>query len=118
MLSYQLQLLWLLVLITNNETFLGPIGDSPLLDQTSSKRTKEIAVYVGALISIPLIFIMIKNTDYTDYFMYAIGPLAILYFLYETFKEKEEASRKKLIAAFIFILFYRFGHSTNKVVVL
>jgi POT family proton-dependent oligopeptide transporter len=37
--------------------------------------------------------------------MYAIGPLAILYFLYETFKEKEEASRKKLIAAFIFILF-------------
>jgi POT family proton-dependent oligopeptide transporter len=44
---------------------------------------------------------MIKNTDYTDYFMYAIGPLAILYFLYETFKEKEEASRKKLIAAFI-----------------
>jgi POT family proton-dependent oligopeptide transporter len=48
---------------------------------------------------------MIKNTDYTDYFMYAIGPLAILYFLYETFKEKEEASRKKLIAAFIFILF-------------
>jgi POT family proton-dependent oligopeptide transporter len=37
--------------------------------------------------------------------MYAIGPLAIIYFLYETFKEKEEASRKKLIAAFIFILF-------------
>jgi POT family proton-dependent oligopeptide transporter len=97
---------------------LGPIGDSPLLDQTSSKRTtKEIAVY-GALISIPLIFIMIKNTDYTDYFMYAIGPLAILYFLYETLKRKK-ASRKKLIAAFIFILFfYRFGHSTNKVVVL
>jgi POT family proton-dependent oligopeptide transporter len=51
---------------------------------------------------------MIKNTDYTDYFMYAIGPLAILYFLYETLKEKEEASRKKLIAAFIFILFLSF----------
>ncbi|PKH67072.1 MFS transporter [Flavobacterium sp. ALD4] len=85
---------------------LGPIGDSPLLDQTPSKRTtKEIAVYVGALISIPLILIMIENTDYTDYFMYAIGPCAILYFLYETFKEQEEASRKKLIAAFVFILF-------------
>jgi POT family proton-dependent oligopeptide transporter len=39
---------------------------------------------------------------------YAIFSLAILYFLYETLKEKEEASRKKLIAAFIFILFYRF----------
>jgi POT family proton-dependent oligopeptide transporter len=51
---------------------------------------------------------MIKNTDYTDYFMYAIGPLAILYFLYETLKRREEASRKKLIAAFIFILFLSF----------
>jgi POT family proton-dependent oligopeptide transporter len=35
---------------------------------------------------------MIENTDYTDYFMYAIGPF--LYFLYETFKEKEEASEE------------------------
>lgn len=85
---------------------LGPIGDSPLMNLPASKRTtNEIAVYVGALISIPLIFIMIKNTDYTDYFMYAIGPLAVLYFLFETYKEKEDAARKKLIAAFIFILF-------------
>jgi hypothetical protein len=40
MLSYQLQLLWLVVnyffLITKHS--LGPIGDSPLLDQTSSKE--------------------------------------------------------------------------------
>ncbi|KAB1156760.1 peptide MFS transporter [Flavobacterium luteum] len=85
---------------------LGPIGDSPLLNLSSSKRTiNEIAVYVGSLISIPLIFIMIKNTDYTDYFMYTIGPLAILYFIYETIKEKEIKAQKKLIAAFIFILF-------------
>ncbi len=85
---------------------LGPIGNSPLLNLSSSKRTaREIAVYVGSLISIPLIFIMIKNTDYTDYFMYTIGPLAILYFLYETMKEKEIAAKKKLIAAFVFILF-------------
>jgi POT family proton-dependent oligopeptide transporter len=48
---------------------------------------------------------MIKNTDYTDYFMYTIGPLAILYFLYETVIEKDSKSQKKLIAAFIFILF-------------
>jgi POT family proton-dependent oligopeptide transporter len=62
-------------------------------------------VYVGALICIPLIFVMIKNTNYTDYFMYSIGPLAILYFLYETIKEKEKKAIKKLIAAFIFIVF-------------
>ena len=85
---------------------LGPIGDSPLLELPKSKRTtNEIAVYVGSIISIPLIFMMIKNTDYTDYFMYTIGPLAIFYFLFETYKEKELKSQKKLIAAFIFIIF-------------
>ena len=85
---------------------LGPIGDSPLVTLPKSKRTtKEIAVYIGSLISIPLIFMMIKNTDYTDYFMYTIGPLAIIYFLYETYKEQEIKAQKKLIAAFIFIIF-------------
>jgi POT family proton-dependent oligopeptide transporter len=37
--------------------------------------------------------------------MYTIGPLAILFFLYETFKEKDIKAQKKLIAAFVFILF-------------
>ncbi|MGL2965048.1 peptide MFS transporter [Flavobacterium sp. XGLA_31] len=85
---------------------LGPIGDSPLLELPVKKRTtKEIMVYIGALISIPLIFIMIKNTDYTDYFMYTIGPLAVLYFFYETYIEKDSKAQRKLIAAFVFILF-------------
>lgn len=85
---------------------LGPIGDSPLLHLSKSKRTtKEILVYAGSIISIPLIFIMIKNTDYTEYFMYTIGPLAFLYFIYETIKEKNSKAQKKLIAAFVFILF-------------
>ncbi len=85
---------------------LGPIGDSPLMELPKTKRTfREIAVYVGALLSIPLIYIMIRNTDYTDYFMYTIGPLAVLYFLFETFKEKDAKAKKKLLAAFIFILF-------------
>jgi POT family proton-dependent oligopeptide transporter len=76
------------------------------LELPKSKRTtKEIAVYIGSIISIPLIFMMIKNTDYTDYFMYTIGPLAIFYFLFETYKEKELKAQKKLIAAFIFIIF-------------
>ena len=85
---------------------LGPIGDSPLQHVAPSKRTfNEIAVYVGSLLSIPLIFLMIRNTDYTDYFMYAIGPLAILYFGYETWREQDIRARKKLLAALIFILF-------------
>lgn len=85
---------------------LGPIGNSPLLEVPKATRTtKEIAVYVGSLLSLPLIYIMIRNTDYTDYFMYTIGPIAVLYFLYEMFKEKEIKSQKKLLAAFVFIIF-------------
>ncbi len=85
---------------------LGPIGDSPMLNLEPKKRIfNEIAVYIGALLSIPLIFTMIKNTDYTDYFMYSVGPLAIVYFIFETTKAKETAVRQKLIAALIFIIF-------------
>ena len=86
---------------------LGPIGDSPLLGLTDTKRkTREIAVYLGSLLSIPLIFIMVKNTDYTDYFMYTIGIIAVAYFAYELFKLGEVNLQKKLFAAFLFIFFY------------
>jgi POT family proton-dependent oligopeptide transporter len=95
-----------LIIFMSTKKHLGPIGDSPLKHLDKPKRTmREAAVYIGSLVSIPLIFIMIKNTDYTDYFMYTIGPLAVLYFLFETFKTKEGKAQKKLIAAFIFIVF-------------
>lgn len=86
---------------------LGPIGNSPLLNLTTTNRKiREIAVYVGSLLSIPLIFLMVKNTDYTDYFMYTIGIIAILYFIVETVNLKNITLQKKLIAAFLFIFFY------------
>jgi POT family proton-dependent oligopeptide transporter len=86
---------------------LGPIGDSPLLNLDPKKRKiKEIAVYLGSLLSIPFIFIMVKNTDFTDYFMYTIGIIAVLYFLLEVFNLKQATARKKLLAAFLFIFFY------------
>jgi POT family proton-dependent oligopeptide transporter len=86
---------------------LGPIGNSPLLNLTDSKRkTREIAVYVCSLLSIPFIFIMVKNTDYTDYFMYTIGIVAISYFVFEVLKLGQINMQKKLIAAFAFIFFY------------
>jgi len=85
---------------------LGPIGNSPLLHLEAKKRsTREIAVYIGAFLCIPLIYAMIKNTDYTDYFMYTIGPVALIYFFYELTKQKSTAVQKKLIAALLFILF-------------
>lgn len=86
---------------------LGPIGDSPLLSLTPSKRKlREIAVYVGSILSIPFIFMMVKNTDYTDYFMYTIGIIAVAYFVFEVVKLGEISLQKKMIAAFLFIFFY------------
>jgi POT family proton-dependent oligopeptide transporter len=86
---------------------LGPIGDSPLLNLPANKRKfKEIAVYVGSLLSIPFIFIMVKNTDFTDYFMCTIGVIAVLYFAFEVYSLGDNKLRKKLLAAFVFIFFY------------
>lgn len=98
-----------LVTFALTKKHLGPIGDSPLLHLEKSKRTiREVAVYVGSLLCIPLIFIMVNNTDYTDMFMYTIGPIAIIYFLYEVYKVGDISYQKKLLAAFVFILFYLF----------
>ncbi|MBC5836872.1 peptide MFS transporter [Flavobacterium muglaense] len=86
---------------------LGPIGDSPLISLDASKRkVREVAVYIGSLLCIPFIFIMVKNTDYTDYFMYSIGIIAMVYFGFEVVKLKQINLQKKLIAAFLFIFFY------------
>lgn len=85
---------------------LGPIGLSPLLHLDDSKRKmKEWMVYAGSILAIPLIYIMIRNTDYTDYFMYVVGPIALIYFFYEMFKIKDGKVREKLIAALVFIVF-------------
>lgn len=85
---------------------LGPIGDTPLKEMIPSKRKlREIIVYVVAILTIPLIFLMIKNTNYTDMFMFTIGPIALLYFFYQFFQIKDPASRKKLIAALSLIIF-------------
>lgn len=86
---------------------LGPIGDSPLKNSPpSSRKAKEIAVYVLSLLTIPFILIMVQNTKYTDYFMYTIGPLAVLYFLYEMIKLKDKSLQMKLLGAMVFIIFY------------
>jgi POT family proton-dependent oligopeptide transporter len=86
---------------------LAPIGNSPLLNQTPKKRkTYEIAVYLGSMIAIPLIYFMVKNSSFTEYFMYTIGAVAIIYFAYELLNLKERAQQYKLGAAFIFIFGY------------
>jgi POT family proton-dependent oligopeptide transporter len=85
---------------------LGPIGLSPMADKVpaSKKRTYEILVYLGSLAVIPFILMLVSNTAYTDMFMYIVGPLTLIYIIYEMFKYGL-AERKKLMAALVFIIF-------------
>lgn len=95
-----------LVTFLFTKKYLGPIGDSPLLEEKPKKRLgKEVLVYIIAIITIPLIYIMIHDTSYTDMFMYIVGPVALIYFFIQFFKIKDESARKKLIAALTLILF-------------
>lgn len=96
-----------LVTFLFTKKYLGPIGDSPLLHMQPNKRKiQEIAVYVLSMLSIPFIFIMVKNTDYTDYFMYTIGIIAVGYFTYELIRLGDLKRQRKLFAAFLFVFFY------------
>ncbi len=96
-----------LITFMATKKYLGPIGDSPLLEmETGKRKIREFSVYLLSLLSIPLIYIMVKNTDYTDYFMYTIGIVAVLYFAYELIKLGDIKLQKKLFAAFLFVFFY------------
>ncbi len=85
---------------------LGPIGLSPLKadENGKSKKWYEYAVYIGSLLLIPIIMKMVAKTEYTDYFMYTIGPCTLIYLGYEMTKFSW-AERKKLLAAMVFIVF-------------
>jgi len=88
---------------------LGPIGLQPQkanTDGTFSPLAKwnEYGVYILSLVFIPLIMIMVSVPQYTDYFMWTVGPLTLLYLFYEMTKVTS-AERNKLWAALIFIIF-------------
>lgn len=88
---------------------LGPIGLQPLQmlkdgTEVAIEKWKEYGVYILSLIFVPLIMIMVAKTQYTDYFMYTVGPLTLLYLFYEMSKVSK-VERNKLWAALIFIIF-------------
>lgn len=85
---------------------LGPIGLSPFANDENRKRKQwyEYAVYAGSLLVIPVIMKMVSQTEYTDWFMYIIGPCTLVYILYEMRSFSLEEN-KKLIAALVFIIF-------------
>lgn len=88
---------------------LGTIGLQPGHPNNEVKsapipKWKEYGTYVLSLIFVPIIMIMVAKTEYTDYFMWTIGPLTLIYLFYEMTKVTP-SERKKLWAALVFILF-------------
>ncbi len=94
-----------LITFTQTQKSMGKIGLSPLLEIEKSKRKLyEVLTYIGSLALIPIIILMVANTVYTDYFMMIIGPASILYLCYEM-RNLTAVQNKKLMAAFVFIVF-------------
>jgi len=83
--------------------FLGPIGATPSSDKPSKDVRNRWMVYAVSIAVLPIIFIMIRKTEYTDLFMYTIGPITLLYLAYEMGK-LNKAQIKNMFAALIFIL--------------
>lgn len=85
---------------------MGPIGLPPGRSENgdTQKKWHSYAVYAGSLLVIPIIMTMVAKTEYTDWFMYIIGPCALIYIFYEMSKFSAQ-ERKKLFAALIFIMF-------------
>jgi POT family proton-dependent oligopeptide transporter len=83
---------------------MGPIGLAPEGKNGPQPKWYAIATYIGSLAAIPLIMVMVEKTQYTDWFMYTIGPVTLIYLLIEGLKFTRE-EQKKLLAALVFILF-------------
>lgn len=94
-----------LLTFTQTQKSLASIGLTPLAHlEVSRKKLLENLTYLGSVLVIPIVIIMVGNTVYTDYFMYAIGPISILYLFYEM-RNFSIVENKKLFAALVFILF-------------
>jgi POT family proton-dependent oligopeptide transporter len=97
--------LGLLMFVFTRRT-MGPIGQSPLLHTVvkSKRMIYEVGVYILSLCMIPGILLLVRNTDYTDVFMWIVGPVTLIYIIYEILK-LDSVARKKMVAALILIIF-------------
>lgn len=94
-----------LLTFTQTQKSLGPIGLSPLSHVEKPKRKLyESLTILGSLLIVPVIILMVKNVEYTKWFMIFIGPISLLYLAYEM-RNFTVSENKKLIAAVIFMLF-------------
>jgi amino acid/peptide transporter (Peptide:H+ symporter), bacterial len=94
--------------------FIKPIGNKPVANVdtnvlATNKKSfwkKEYSVYVGAILAIPIIWYLFQQAEFTKAFMLILAIVAVAYFLFEVFRQREKDVRSKLFAAFIFIFFY------------
>lgn len=94
-----------LLTFTRTQKNISSIGISPLLNIEKKKRTLyEVLTFAASLLSIPLIMVMVSHTEYTDIFMYTIGPASLVYIVYEM-KNFSWEENKKLIAGVLFMIF-------------
>jgi len=94
----------LLTFVRTQKT-MADIGLSPLSHLSESKRRWfEWLTYIGSLLVLPLIMTMVAKTEYTDYFMYTIGPLTLVYLAFEM-RKMSSSDNKKMIAGLVFIVF-------------
>lgn len=90
---------------TQTQKSLGPIGLSPIAHLDPKKRKLyEYLTYAGSLLILPIIMTMVSKTEYTDIFMFIIGPCSLVYLFYEM-RNFSAAENKKLVAALVFIIF-------------
>lgn len=84
---------------------LSSIGNSPLMHLPEAKRkTYEYLTFAGSLLLVPVIITMVSKTEYTDWFMYIIGPVSLIYLIFEM-RNYSATENKKLTAAILFMFF-------------
>lgn len=83
---------------------IAPDQPTEVLQKAANTPWHNYAVYIGSLAVIPLIMVMVSQTQYTDWFMYTIGPATLIYLFWEMSKY-EAVVRNKLWAALFFIVF-------------
>jgi proton-dependent oligopeptide transporter, POT family len=100
-LSALVMVIGLLVFLFTKKS-LGVIGNPPISPEKF--KTQDILVYAASILFMPLIYLMITNTQYTDMFMYIIGPATLIYIFIQAQKHSI-ADRKKILAGVIFAFF-------------
>jgi POT family proton-dependent oligopeptide transporter len=94
-----------LLTFTRTQRTLAAIGNSPLLHLPAGKRKLyEWLTFAFSIVAIPVIMTMVAKTEYTDLFMYIIGPCSLIYLAYEM-RRYTAAENKKIIAGVLFMFF-------------